>query len=70
MNPNIEVAAAAPQAQLIITMNAGGQVQVNGPIANRMLCYAMLEFARDAIRDYKPAEKPAIIPINGFMGRS
>lgn len=29
---------------------------VTGPIEDKMLCYAMLEIARDSIKDFKPAE--------------
>jgi hypothetical protein len=35
--------------QLIISMDEGGSVSVNGPIKDRAVCYAMLELARDAI---------------------
>jgi hypothetical protein len=45
---------AVPQViQILITLN-GNQVQVQGPIDNKVLCYGMLEMARDAIKDYKP----------------
>jgi len=30
----------------------GTPVKVNGPIADKMVCYAMLEAAKDAVRDY------------------
>lgn len=33
-----------------------GQVQVNGPIANAMLCYGLLEAAKDSIRNYVTAQ--------------
>lgn len=38
--------------KLTITMNEQGQLQVEGPIDNRGLCYQMLELARDAIADH------------------
>ena len=40
---------------LTITLGPGGQINVNGPIHDKMMCYAMLEFAKDLIRDYKPS---------------
>lgn len=43
-----------PRAQLTITLTATGQIQVSGPIADKGVCYMLLELARDAIRDFKP----------------
>jgi hypothetical protein len=41
------------EVQLTITLNQqNGQVSVNGPIDNKILSYAMLESARDAIYEY------------------
>lgn len=55
------------QAQLIITVTEQGEVSVTGPIANRMLCYSMLEMARDVVRDLAPKadqtpDAPRIMP--------
>jgi hypothetical protein len=47
---------AVPEATLIITYQAGGPVQVTGPIENKVLCYGMLEAARDLIKDFKPSQ--------------
>jgi hypothetical protein len=39
---------------------ATGNVNVNGPVHNKGLCYLMLECAKDAIRDHcDQAQKPA-----------
>ena len=39
--------------QLIITYDENtGNVNVNGPIGNKGLCYLMLECSRDAIKEY------------------
>jgi hypothetical protein len=43
------------QPTLIITILPDGRVNVHGPIENKFLCYGMLESAKDAIREYKPA---------------
>ena len=51
-----------PTAQLVISYTEGKPLQVTGPLQNRMLCYAMLEAARDAIRDYKPDESRIVAP--------
>ena len=41
---------------LTISFEPGGPVRVDGPIADKMLSYGMLEVARDAIKDYDPAK--------------
>ncbi len=55
-----------PVAEIILTikMSPSQAVQVSGPINDKGLCYAMLELARDAIKDHKPQ---AIIPVAGFQ---
>lgn len=40
------------KVQLIIERNDQGQVLVSGPIGDKSLCYALLECARDAIKDF------------------
>jgi hypothetical protein len=40
------------KVQLLIEMNEQNQITVNGPINNKMLCYGMLDCARDAIKDF------------------
>lgn len=43
----------APKAvQILITMAPNGGVQVTGPIDNKLLCYGLLDCARDAIKDH------------------
>jgi len=43
----------AQEVQLIVTLNTvNGQVSVSGPIQNKILCYGLLEAAKDAVRDY------------------
>ena len=44
-----------------------GNVNVNGPINNKGLCYMMLECARDAIKDAidKAQSGPILAPANG-----
>lgn len=41
---------------LTITLDDGG-VHVEGPINDKMLCYALLEHARDAIKDFNDAQR-------------
>lgn len=56
--------------RLIIELEPNGQVVVNGPIQNKLLCYGLLEAAKDAIKEYKPEEEkrivvPQMVPGNG-----
>jgi hypothetical protein len=44
---------------------SGQAPEITGPIADKMLCYALLELARDAIKDFKPPTE--IIPVTGFQ---
>lgn len=55
------------KVDLIISMNEAGQVSVNGPIGNKMLCYGLLGAAHDAIKDFcdKAAEQKIVKPSNG-----
>ena len=49
--------------QLIITLIEEGdrkQVTISGPLNDRYLCYAMLEGAKDIVREYKT---PIIQPV-------
>lgn len=36
---------------LSITLNNDGSINVQGPIHDRIVCYGLLEMAKDAIRD-------------------
>lgn len=40
---------APPQATLTITMTTDGQIQVAGPISDKILCYGLLAVAHDII---------------------
>jgi hypothetical protein len=48
---------------------ATGNVNVNGPVNNKGLCYMMLECARDAVKDHidnvQKISQP-ILPTNDF----
>lgn len=49
--------------KLVIEMDeATGQVHVNGPLANKMVCYGMLKMAEDAIREYAKQSESRIVP--------
>jgi len=44
-------------AKLELGLTEDGRVEVSGPIANDMLCYGMLEKAKDAIREWNKQEQ-------------
>lgn len=52
-----------PRAQLVIQLTTDGGIQVHGPVQDKILCYGLLECARDAIKAHheQPA-KSAIVP--------
>lgn len=41
--------------ELKIQMEPGKPATVTGPPDDKMLCYALLEIARDAVKDHRPA---------------
>ena len=50
-----------------------GNVQVTGPLPNKILCYGMLDMAKDVIREFKGQAAPELtiarmIPPNGQPG--
>ena len=53
-----------PKFVLTVALMHNGSVVVNGPIQDRILCYGLLEAARDAIRDFKPdqAQQIQVVP--------
>lgn len=59
-----------PPVTITITFDGPGKpLAVNAPLDNKMLCYAMLELARDLIKDYEPSKiiKPTlhVVPTAG-----
>ena len=65
------------ELQLVITLKPGAGVQVHGPITDKVLCYGLLECAKDAVRDFvakggaagKGLLVPTItLPANGGRG--
>lgn len=43
-----------PDTHLTIILHPNGNVDVNGPLQDKILCYGLLEIAKDLIRNYKP----------------
>ena len=50
--------------QLVITLNHKGEVTVAGPIADKILCYGLLEIGKQLIQQYEaPPQGNGIIPV-------
>lgn len=50
---------------LSITIDDRGQVSINGPIENQLLCYGLLEVARDTIREHNARKTSPVIAPSG-----
>jgi hypothetical protein len=48
--------------ELKISFIPGQEPQISGPLQDKMLCYAMLEVARDAIQSFNPEQQPLVAP--------
>lgn len=44
-----------------------GMLHVDGPIDNQMLCYGLLEMAKDAVRNHAVQNQRRIQPVNGVL---
>ena len=50
--------------KLTITMSPNGAVSVTGPIDNGLICYGLLEVAKDVVRDHiKKKAESGIVPV-------
>lgn len=58
-----------PEVKLVISMGADGQVNVEGPLSNRVLCYGLLEAAKDAIRNFETQKSGLVRPVPLPFGR-
>lgn len=57
-------------AVLTITMDRTGNVNVNGPIENRVLCYGLLEIAKDTLFEFAQKQNSGRIiqpPAGSFL---
>lgn len=57
-----------PTVQMIISMDETGQVEVNGPIENKVVALGLLEVAKDAIIKFhdKSSDERRIVPAHGM----
>lgn len=65
--------ATTPSIRLVVEMLPDGRVTVSGSIDNKLLCYGLLESAKDAIREFQLNQKliqpVALVPRLGPNGR-
>ncbi len=65
----MENGQSATVITLMITFDrATGEIQVNGPVQDKLFCMGILECAKDAVRDYKlPKEQSNILKFSGIL---
>jgi hypothetical protein len=68
--PNPQKPNGAPRRRLYVTITwtPGQPARVTGPINDKAACYAMLEMAKDAIRDHIAANKSSIVKAVALPG--
>jgi hypothetical protein len=54
----------AENNKLIIEALPDGSISVSGPIGKKMMCYGMLEMAKEAIHDYNLANQRLVQPVS------
>lgn len=53
----------AEKMQLVITVNPNGSISVSGPINDKVLCYGLLESAKDAVKQH--VDQSSLLKVNG-----
>ncbi len=48
--------------ELRITVSNEGEIRVYGPVQDKILCFGLLEMAKDAIRDHKVEKSDILVP--------
>jgi hypothetical protein len=51
-----------PKIQLTIRLEPNGQINVHGPLADKIFCLGLLELAKKVVFDYKQEESNIIVP--------
>ena len=57
-----------PVAQITITLLDNGQVSVNGPLQDKILCYGLMEIAKETVKTIadKAASEQRVIRSGSF----
>lgn len=51
-----------PEGLKLTIKVVNGQVMVDGPVGDKLICYALLEAAKDAVRDFVASQQKRIVP--------
>lgn len=58
------------EIKIVITLRTDGSLNVNGPLVSKLLCYGMLEQARDVVRNFEePKLVQPVTDMSLFKGR-
>ena len=49
--------------KMIIELLPGGKLNITGPLSDKVLCYGLLELAKEVIRENKTVSPQQIIPV-------
>ena len=49
--------------RLVIDIDDQGQLNVNGPIGNKLVAFGMLELAKDAVREFNQQAQQRVVPV-------
>jgi hypothetical protein len=54
---------------LTIVMDETGNIQVNGPLTNKVLCYGLLELAKESVSEWHRTNARLVQPAAGPLPR-
>lgn len=58
------------EIRLVITLTPDGQFNCVGPLDNKLLCYGLLEMAKEAVSKHVPSKivRPTVVVDAAFRG--
>jgi hypothetical protein len=51
------------ETKITITLDKDGKVHVNGPLTNKILCFGLLEAAKEAVRNFSLEKARILAPV-------
>lgn len=58
-----------PEGLQLVIKVVDGQVRVDGPVGDKLVCYALMEAAKDAIRDFVASQQTRVVPVSSMPTR-
>jgi hypothetical protein len=55
-----------PEGLQLVIKVVDGKVAVAGPVGDKLICYALIEAAKDAIRDFVASQTHRIVPASSM----